>query len=201
MRNYQYTLITGIITLLIVSLVLVPGCLSRQPADNSSPGLQVSTKTSTGLPVTGTVGPVFNNTKDSIVNSQNITPTKKLGLVVYSADLYHTLPEWDNTAGTSIAIINVSITNNLATDYRLERDCIVIKSEGDTALEHGGDRVSGEMASMYLRFPLKFNPNETKKGLIVYIVYTGKKINDLILTDGSGKLIEKVDLNKIYNYR
>jgi hypothetical protein len=187
---------------MVIFQVLVPGCLSRQTADNNPPSLPAMTNTSSDISNTGTVGPGLNNTSNGPVNQHHKSPPKKLGLIVHSADLYRTLPGWNlMNAGSGIAIINVSITNNLATDYRLERENFCIKTARDKcANEHGGDRAPEGDGGKYMRFPLKFSPGETKTGSVIYLLETGTEVNDLILTDGTGKLITKVDLHKIYNY-
>lgn len=200
MKNSEIALTTGILGMLVVSLVLVSGCPSLQPSDSSSSTLPGTATVTPDLPVTVTIGPVSVTASDGPPIQLYGPSSDKLTLIVHSADLYRSLPGWNNKAGTGIAVINVSITNNLATMFRLSRENIIIKTERGGTLEHGGDRMSEGMAAGYLRFPLTINPGEMKNGSVVYIVFTGTRINDMILTDGTDKLITRVDLNKIYNY-
>jgi hypothetical protein len=125
---------------------------------------------------------------------------QKLKLTVNSAAQYKTFPGFTLKEGSGIAFINVSITNNLATGYLLSRENIYIDTERENTLEHGGERVSADMAARCLRFPLTIGPGETKTGDIVYIVYSGTQTNNLVLTDSNDVQMAKVDLNKIYTY-
>jgi hypothetical protein len=125
---------------------------------------------------------------------------EKLQITVHSATLSSTLPGFTNNAGTGISVINVSIKNNRDSDWSIARECLVIKTETDTTMEHGGDRVSSDMAGDYLRFPIQIGPRETKTGSLVYIVNTGSSKNDLLLMDGNNVVLARVDLNKIYTY-
>jgi len=130
----------------------------------------------------------------------NVDHPKKIGLIVHSAVQHRTLPGWNNRPGTSIAEINVSITNHQTHDIRLPRENIYILFERGNALEHGGDRTTPEIARNYLRFPLSIAAGETKTGTIVYIIYSGRKINKLVLTDSNFVIHSMVDLNDYYEY-
>ena len=198
-KDHATVLTTGIIMGLFLFLLLVSGCISQQPSDNNSQPTPAVTITPTDAPVTKTSEVVIKNSSADSVNPEGTRP-KKLTLTVNSADRYPTIPGFNNLEGTAVAIINVSITNNLATDYRLERENIPIRTERDNALEHGGDRVSSDIARNFLRFPLSIHPGETKTGSIVYIVNTGRRTSNLVLTDSYSVTISSVDLNQIYQY-
>jgi hypothetical protein len=132
-------------------------------------------------------------------NNSDFGYPKKLGLIVHSATQQHTLLGW-NPPRSSIAVINMSITNHGTTSIRVPREHIFIRSEQPDTLEHGGDRAPPEIAHNYLRFPLSIAPNETKSGSIVYLVYSGTKVNKLILTDYNFVVNSMVDLNDYYVY-
>jgi len=198
-KDHAMVLTTGIIMGIFLFLLLVSGCMSQQPGDNSIQPTPAVTTTPTVTQAMITSEPVVNNPSTGFVKHEG-TNLKKLTLTVNSADRYKTLPGWSNQEGTAIAIINVSITNNLATDYRLSREYIPIRTERDNALEHGGDRTSPDIARNFLRFPLTIGPDETKTGSIVYIVNTGRRTNNLVLTDSDSVTISSVDLNQIFQY-
>lgn len=199
-------LVTGIIISLVISLVLVPGCLYGQPADTSSQILPLTTNATPGTLLTETNTSTMNNESRGPGKHPVAGSTEKIQITVDSATMYHTLPGWDIQEGNGIAVINVSIKNNLNTSYRISREYLFIKTNRGTALEHGGDRLSSAMASKYLRFPITIGPGETKTGSIVYIVYYGTRVNDLVLSttdvvrDTNMTVLAKVDLNNIYTY-
>ncbi len=199
-------LVTGIITGLVVSLVLICGCLSGQPGDTGSQIITPTTTTPPGTLLTGTHTPAMNSESEGYGKPPAAGSPEKIQITVNSATLYHTLPGFTNKAGTGISVINVSIRNNLATDYRISREYLYIRSERDTALEHGGDRLPSDMKGNYLRFPITIGPGETKTGSLVYIVNYGTRVNDLVLagtnvlTEKNVTVLAKVDLNKIYSY-
>jgi hypothetical protein len=204
MRNREMVPVTGIIIVLIVSFVLVPGYISRQPVHTSSQFTPVKITFPMTVPVTGPGeqgNPDIKNTSNSSVNNTNDTSLHPVGLIVHSAAKYRTLPGWNNLEGTCIAVINISITNYKPTILWLPRDNLVIKTNlpGST-LEHGGDRVSPEIARNFLRFPLTIGPGETKTGSIVYIVNSGQPVNNLVLTDKDNVIQVMVDLNDYYNH-
>jgi hypothetical protein len=196
-------LVTGIIIVLIVVFVLVLGYLSRQPVDTVSPFTPVKINFPTTSPVTKTGEPgdtVIKNISNGPLNTTHDTSLRPVGLIVHSAAKYRTLPGWKNQEGTCIAVINVSITNYKPTLLWLPRDNLVIRTNlpGST-LEHGGDRLSPEIARNFLRFPLTIGPGETKTGSIVYIVNSGPPVNNLVLTDNDNVPQVIVDLNTYYN--
>ncbi|WP_321504398.1 DUF4352 domain-containing protein [uncultured Methanoregula sp.] len=193
-KSDRVAIIAGILSVLLISLALVPGCLSGEPDAGNTHSLGVPATPSPGSNMTGTPEPAVST------NIPHITPRKKLGLTVNSAVRYQTLPGFNNKAGTGIAVINVSLTNNLATQYQLSREDIYIETEKDQTLEHGGDRLSADMASKYFHFPVRINPGETKTGSIVYIVFTGTTKNNLVLKDNNQTTMARVDLNRIYTY-
>jgi hypothetical protein len=203
MRNREMVLVTGIIIVLIVLFVLVPCYLSRQQVNTSSQSTPVKIHFPTNAPATGSGDPgdtVIKNISNGSVNNTNGTSLRPVGLIVHSAAKYRTLPGWNNQEGTCIAVINVSITNYQPTLLWLPRDNLYIKTNlpGST-LEHGGDRVSPEIARNFLRFPVTIGPGETKTGSIVYIVNSGPPVNNLVLTDKNNVPQEMVDLNEYYN--
>ena len=87
---------------------------------------------------------------------------KKRGLIVHSAVQHHNLPGWNNQPGTSIAEINVSITNYQTYDIKLPRENIFIITERSRTLEKGGDRAKPEIARKLFRFPLSIAPVKQK---------------------------------------
>jgi hypothetical protein len=202
MQNQEAALVTGIIIVLIVSFVLVPDCLSRQPVDTSSQFTPVKID----FPTNGTTtisdepgNPVIKNISGDSLNTTNGTSLRPVELIVHSAARYRTLPGWRNLEGTCIVEVNVSITNNKPSDLWLTRDNVYIKTNvPGHALEHGGDRASPEIARRYLRFPITIGPGETKTGSIVYIVYSGPPVNYLVLTDKDNIEQVIVDLNEYY---
>ncbi len=203
MRNRERIQVTGIIIVLIVLFVLAPGCLSRQPVDTSPQSTPVKINFPATSPVTGPNEPdkaVIKNTSYGPVSNPDSTSPRPVGLTVHSAAKYSTLPGWNNQEGTCIAVINVSISNYKPTVLWLTRDNLVIKTNlpGST-LEHGGDRVSPDIARNFLRFPLTIGPGETKTGSIVYIVNSGPPVNNLVLTDNDKVVLAMVDLNEYYN--
>lgn len=195
--------VTWIVIVLIVLFDLVPGCLSLQPVDTDPQFTPVKINFPATPPVTGPGEPdeaVIKNTSYGPVSNPNSTSPRPVGLTVHSAAKYSTLPEWNNQEGTCIAVINVSITNYKPTVLWLTRDNLVIKTNlpGST-LEHGGDRVSPDIARNFLRFPLTISPGETKTGSIVYIINSGPPVNNLVLTDKDNVIQAMVDLNEYYN--
>jgi hypothetical protein len=94
----------------------------------------------------------------------------------------------------------VSITNHGTTPVLVQRENIFIQTNRGRALEHGGDRAPPELAGNFLRFPLSVAPNETKTGPVVYLVYSGTKVNTLVLTDRNFAVNSFADLNQYYVY-
>lgn len=205
-QNHEMVLIPGIIIGLVVFLVLVPGCLSGKPAENGSQILPVTTNATPGTLLTVTAAPPGNNEPGGPGTHPVAGSPEKIQITVDSATMYHTLPGWDIKEGNGIAVINVSIKNNLNTSYHISREYLFIKTNRGTALEHGGERLSSAMAGKYLRFPITIGPGETKTGSIVYVVYYGTRVNDLVLSatdvlrDTNMTVLAKVDLNNIYTY-
>lgn len=142
---------------------------------------------------------VISDISQNSTDISDVVPPKKMGLIVHSAVQHRTLPGWNNQPGTSIAEINVSITNYQPHDIRLIRENIFILFERGMALEHGGDRTTPEIARNYLRFPLSIAAGDTETGTIVYIIYRGRKINQLVLTDRNFVIHSMADLNDHYH--
>jgi hypothetical protein len=194
-------LLTVVITGLVISLALLSGCLSPAPGDNSSLKTTVTTNAIQGTKAPGPGGPGMNKEPLGSGNHPVAGSPEKLQIAINSATLYRTLPGFTIQEGSGISVINVSIRNNLAKEYRISREYLYIQTERGGTLEHGGDRMSSDMAGNYLRFPLTIGPGETKTGSLVYIVYYGTKTSDLVLKDSSNNAtMVKVDLNKVYTY-
>lgn len=191
MRVGRCIILTSIITALVLAMAILPGCTSPPPGDTSTITMLTTEATPASPEPAMTTAP----SKYPVAGHP-----EKLQITVNSATLYRTLPGFTNREGTGISVINVSIKNNRDSDWSIARECLVIKTETDTTMEHGGDRVSSDMAADYLRFPIKIGPGETKTGLIIYIVNTGSLKNDLLLKDGNNVVLARVDLNKIYTY-
>jgi len=203
MRNRGSVLAIVIIFVVIGLFLLVPGFLSRQPDAGGSQFSPVKVHFPASVPVTEPADPheaVNTTTMDIPVTTSARTSQSPIELTVHSAARYRTLPGWNNREGTVIAVINVSITNDKPTVLWLPRDNLVIRTNlpGST-LEHGGDRLSPEIAGNFLRFPLTIGPGETKTGSIVYIVKSGPPVNNLVLTDQDNVIQAIVDLNRYYN--
>jgi len=125
---------------------------------------------------------------------------KNLTLSVPSAVQKATIPGANLRPGHKIAIINVSITNHNPTDVTIQREQLLLLTERGMTLEHGGSRLTPEMAREYLRFPLTIHPGETKTGPVFIIVYSGTRTNKLALTDKNFVIQSLIDLNGIYRY-
>lgn len=191
MGNNRIFLLTGIVTALVLLMAIIPGCTSP-PRDDTS--------TTTMFTTWATPAPTEPAMTTPLIKHPVAGNPEKLQISVNSATLFRTLPGFTNREGTGISVVNVSIKNNRDREWSIARECLVIKTETDTTMEHGGDRISSDIADDYLRFPIKIGPGETKTGLIVYIVYSGSSKNDLVLTDGNNVVLARVDLNKIYTY-
>jgi hypothetical protein len=125
---------------------------------------------------------------------------KTLGMSVDSAVQMKTIPGMNLKSGAKIAIINVSITNHADSDVTIQREQLFIRTERGATLEHGGDRVTREMAASYLRFPLHIPPGGTLSGPVLYVIYSGTRVNKLVLMDNNCVFQSMVDLNTIYRY-
>jgi len=125
---------------------------------------------------------------------------KTLAMTVDSAVQMNTIPGMNLRPGVKIAIINVSITNHADSDVTIRREQLVILAERGVTLEHGGDRVTREMARQYLRFPLHIEPGDTLSGPVLYIIYSGTRTNKLVLMDNNCVFQSIVDLNTMYRY-
>jgi hypothetical protein len=126
---------------------------------------------------------------------------KNLGLIVHSAVRSTTLLGMGPlVSGNKFAVINVSITNHGTADVGIRRENLFILTERDMAYEHGGERVTPDIARQYLRFPLVIPPGETRSGSILYIVFPGTRVNKLVLTDRNFVINSIADLNGIYRY-
>jgi hypothetical protein len=125
---------------------------------------------------------------------------KTLGMSVDSAVQMKTIPGMNLQPGVKIAIINVSITNHADTDATIRREQLFILTERGGTFEHGGDRLTREMAAQYLRFPLHIQPGETLSGPVLYIIYSGTRTNKLVLIDNNGIIQSMADLNTMYRY-
>jgi len=125
---------------------------------------------------------------------------KDLGLEVPSAVRKATVPGWRASPGHGIAIINVSITNHRPSDVTVQSEHLLLLTEKPITLEHGGDKLSPEMARDYLRFPFVIHANETRSGSVFFGVYSGTKVNKIALTDEKYMIQSLVDLNGIYRY-
>jgi hypothetical protein len=125
---------------------------------------------------------------------------RSLDLVVHSAVQKSSLPGMTPRPGNRIAVINVSVTNKNSSEVVIPRSQLYIQTEEERTLEHGGDRLTREMARDYLVFPLVIPPGETKSGSILYVVRSGTRINHLVLTDSNFVVHAMVDLNRMYRY-
>jgi hypothetical protein len=126
---------------------------------------------------------------------------KNLEMIVHSAVRSSTLLGMGPLAsGNKFAVINVSITNYGTAEVSIRRENLFILTEREMALEHGGKRVTPEIARQFLRFPLVIQPGETRSGAILYIVFPGTRINRLVLTDRNFVINSIADLNGIYRY-
>ena len=125
---------------------------------------------------------------------------KTIGMRVDSAVQKKTIPGMNLQPGVKIAIINVSITNHAGFDVTIGREQLFLLTERGGTLEHGGDRLTREMAAQYLRFPLHIQPGETRSGSVLYIIYSGTKTNKFVLMDNNGVIQSMVDLNTLYRY-
>lgn len=126
--------------------------------------------------------------------------TKNLEMVVHSAVLKDTIPGMNLQQGRRILIINVSITSHYPDDVVIPRETIfIITEQRGRQFEHGGDRVTREIARQYLRFPLLIHPGETTTGPILF-TYGSTRINKFVLTDRNHVIQSIVDLNDLYRY-
>jgi hypothetical protein len=125
---------------------------------------------------------------------------KDLELVVPSAVRKATVPGWRSSPGHGIAIINVSITNRHPFDVTIRSEHLLLLTEKAITLEHGGDKLSPEMARDYIRFPFAVPANETRSGSVFFGVFSGTKVNKIALTDEKYMIQSLIDLNGIYQY-
>jgi hypothetical protein len=126
--------------------------------------------------------------------------TKNLGFIVHSAAQKNAIPGMGPFPEAKIAVVNVSIINNNPTDVTIKRENLLILTEREITLEHGGARVSDEIARDYLRFPCTIHSGETITGSVLYVVHSGTRINKIALTDNNLVINSMVDLNNIYQY-
>ncbi|MEI6292690.1 MAG: DUF4352 domain-containing protein [Methanomicrobiales archaeon] len=126
--------------------------------------------------------------------------TKNLGFVVHSAAQKNAIPGMGPFPEAKIAVVSVSIINNNPTDVTIKRENLLILTEREITFEHGGERVSDEIARDYLRFPFTIHSGETITGSALYVVHSGTRINKIALTDNNLVINSMVDLNNIYQY-
>jgi hypothetical protein len=174
-------------------LIFLSGCLSA-----TNPGNILQTN---GSPVT----PVA--TRNITHEYQNVTkipdpshhPEKSL-LTVNSAVQQTNVTGFKPRPGRCILTINVSITHDQATPLVLSSDNIYLLTDQGKTYEHGGNNLAPGIAENYLRFPLTIAPNETKNGPIVFIVFCGSRVNNLVITDSNSVIQSMVDLNDFIVY-
>ena len=135
-----------------------------------------------------------------LTSTANSGYSKNLEMVVHSAVQKKTIPGFNLREGSKIAIVNVSITNNNPADITIYRENVFIMNERGSTLEHGGDRVTNEIARDYLRFPFIIKPGETITGPVIYVVSSGTRVNTLVVMDENYVINSVADLNTIYQY-
>jgi hypothetical protein len=124
--------------------------------------------------------------------------TKNLEMVVHSAVLKD-IPGLNLRQGRKSLVINVSITNHYQDDVIIPRETVFIITELARTFEHGGDRVTEEIARQHLRFPLRIHSGETINGSILFS-YGGTRTSMFVLTDRNYVINSIVDLNELYRY-
>ncbi len=125
---------------------------------------------------------------------------KYLALEVPSAVRKPTIPGWRASPGHGVAIINVSITNHNHERAVIRSEHLWLLTEKPITLEHGGDKMTPEMARDYLRFPIVVPAGGTTNGSVFFGVYSGTRINKIALADENLVIHSIVDLNSIYQY-
>ncbi|HOB60223.1 MAG TPA: hypothetical protein PK154_05775 [Methanoregulaceae archaeon] len=125
---------------------------------------------------------------------------KYLALEVPSAVRKPTIPGWRASPGHGVAIINVSITNHNHERAVIRSEHLWLLTEKPITLEHGGDKMTPEMARDYLRFPIVVPAGVTTNGSVFFGVYSGTRINKIALADENLVIHSIVDLNSIYQY-
>lgn len=125
---------------------------------------------------------------------------KYLALEVPSAVRKPTIPGWRASPGHGVAIINVSITNHNHERAVIRSEHLWLLTEKPITLEHGGDKMTPEMARDYLRFPIVVPAGGTTNGSVFFGVYSGTRINKIALADENLVIHSMVDLNGIYHY-
>lgn len=125
---------------------------------------------------------------------------KYLALEVPSAVRKPTIPGWRASPGHGVAIINVSITNHNHERAVIRSEHLWLLTEKPITLEHGGDKMTPEMARDYLRFPIVVPAGGTTNGSVFFGVYSGTRINKIALADENLVIHSIVDLNGIYQY-
>lgn len=125
---------------------------------------------------------------------------KYLALEVPSAVRKPTIPGWRASPGHGVAIINVSITNHNHERAVIRSEHLWLLTEKPITLEHGGDKMTPEMARDYLRFPIVVPAGGTTNGSVFFGVYSGTRINKIALVDENLVIHSMVDLNGIYHY-
>jgi len=141
--------------------------------------------------------PDLSNTNRAL--SDNEYP-KYLALEVPSAVRKPTIPGWRASPGHGVAIINVSITNHNHERAVIRSEHLWLLTEKPITLEHGGDKMTPEMARDYLRFPIVVPAGGTTNGSVFFGVYSGTRINKIALVDENLVIHSMVDLNGIYHY-
>lgn len=124
---------------------------------------------------------------------------KYLALEVPSAVRKPTIPGWRASPGHGVAIINVSITNHNHERAVIRSEHLWLLTEKPITLEHGGDKMTPEMARDYLRFPIVVPAGGTTNGSVFFGVYSGTRINKIALVDENLVIHSMVDLNGIYH--
>jgi hypothetical protein len=124
---------------------------------------------------------------------------KYLALEVPSAVRKPTIPGWRASPGHGVAIINVSITNHNHERAVIRSEHLWLLTEKPITLEHGGDKMTPEMARDYLRFPIVVPAGGTTNGSVFFGVYSGTRINKIALADENLVIHSMVDLNGIYH--
>jgi len=125
---------------------------------------------------------------------------KYLALEVPSAVRKPTIPGWRASPGHGVAIINVSITNHNHERAVIRSVHLWLLTEKPITLEHGGDKMTPEMARDYLRFPIVVPEGVTTNGTVFFGVSSGTRINKIALADENLVIHSIVDLNSIYQY-
>jgi hypothetical protein len=187
--------VSGLIFLigLIFVLIFLSGCLSA-----TNPGNIPQTNGSFVTPVANQNITHENQDVPKTANPSH-NPEKSL-YTVNSAVQQTNVTGFKPRPGHCILTINVSITNNQDTPLVLSSDDIYLLTDQGKTYEHGGNNLSPGIAQNYLRFPLTIAPRETKSGPIVFIVFCGSRVNNLVITDSNSVIQSMVDLNDFIVY-